>query len=43
MLPRRWLIASGMLSPLAAFVPWLRFPLDPRVLEAFWLEPEETP
>jgi hypothetical protein len=43
LLPRRWLIASGRLSPLAAFVPWLRFPLDPHVLEAFWLEPEETP
>jgi hypothetical protein len=43
LLPRRWLIASGWLSPLAAFVPWLRFPLDPHVLEAFWLEPEESP
>jgi hypothetical protein len=38
-----WLIASGNLSPLAALVPWLRFPLDPDVQEAFWLEPEEPP
>ena len=43
LLPRRWLIASGRLSPLAAFVPWLRFRVDPRVLEMFWLEPEESP
>jgi len=43
LLPRRWLIASGWLSPLAAFVPWLRFRLDPRVLEAFWLESKESP
>jgi hypothetical protein len=42
-LPRRWLIASGNLSPLAALVPWLRFPLDPHVLEAFWLESKESP
>ena len=43
LLPRRWLIASGRLSLLAAFVPWLRFRLDPRVLEAFWLESKESP
>jgi hypothetical protein len=34
---------DSRLSPLAAFVPWLRFPLDPHVLEAFWLEAEESP
>lgn len=43
LLPRRWLIASGRLSPLAALVPWLRFRLDTHVLEAFWLESEESP
>jgi hypothetical protein len=37
-LPRRWLIASGRLTPLAALMPWLRFRLDPRVLDEFWLE-----
>lgn len=42
LLPRRWLIASGMLSPFAALLPWLRFRLDPHVLEVFWLESEES-
>jgi len=43
LLPRRWLIAAGMLSPFAALLPWLRFRLDPHVLEVFWLESEESP
>ena len=38
LLPRRWLIASGRLSPLAALMPWLRLRLDPRLLDEFRLE-----
>jgi hypothetical protein len=38
LLSRRWLIARGRLTPLAALMPWLRFRLDPRLLDDFWLE-----
>jgi len=38
LLPRRWLILSRRLTPLAALMPWLRFRLDPRLLNEFWLE-----
>jgi hypothetical protein len=38
LLPRRWLIIRGRLTPLAALIPWLRFRPDPRLVDEFWLE-----
>jgi hypothetical protein len=38
LLPRRWLILSRQLSPLAALMLELRFRLGPRLLNEFWLE-----
>jgi hypothetical protein len=42
-LPRRWLILSRLLTPLAALMPWLRFRPDPRLLNEFWLELPDSP
>jgi len=38
LLSRRWLITRGRLTSLAALMPWLRFRLEPRLLDDFWLE-----